>query len=74
MAIAGTFNDWRPETTPMEQRERGHWIKQLDLPPGTYEYCLVRNGFQWIPDPRAPEQKPNPFGGHNSVLKIPETH
>jgi 1,4-alpha-glucan branching enzyme len=72
VAIAGTFNDWRPDATPMERVESGRWIKQLNLPPGTYEYCLVLNGAQWMPDPRTPERKPNPFGGCNSVLKIPD--
>jgi 1,4-alpha-glucan branching enzyme len=72
VAIAGTFNDWRPEATPMERQDSGRWIKQLKLPPGTYEYCLVRNGVQWLPDPRSPERKPNPFGGCNSVITIPE--
>jgi 1,4-alpha-glucan branching enzyme len=74
VAIAGTFNDWRPEATPMERPEPGRWIKQLNLPPGTYEYCFVLNGGQWRPDPRALEQRPNPFGGCNSVLTIPDSN
>ena len=41
-----------------------------DLPPGTYEYCLVVDG-NYIPDPQAQEAVPNPFGGWNSVLKVP---
>lgn len=71
VAIAGTFNDWRPEATPMIRIEPGRWAKRLNLPPGTYEYCFVLNGGQWRPDPRALEQRPNPFGGCNSVLTIP---
>lgn len=73
VAIAGTFNDWRPDATPMERSKPGRWIKQLKLPPGTYEYCFVLNGCQWRPDPRALEQRPNPFGGCNSVLTIPDS-
>jgi 1,4-alpha-glucan branching enzyme len=72
VAIAGTFNDWRPDATPMVRLEPGRWIKQLTLPPGTYEYCFVLDGAQWCPDPRATEQKPNPFGGNNSVLTVPD--
>ncbi|MBL9128244.1 MAG: glycogen-binding domain-containing protein [Verrucomicrobiales bacterium] len=49
--------------------EAGRWIKQLRLPPGRYEYCLVVDG-EWMPDPLAAEHVPNPFGGFNSVLHV----
>jgi len=70
VAIAGTFNDWRPEATPMVCMGDGRWLKELVLPPGTYEYLFVADG-QWLSDPMAPETVPNPFGGRNSVLTIP---
>jgi hypothetical protein len=47
----------------------GRWMKKLTLPPGVYEYRIVADG-EWIPDPLATETIPNPFGGHNSVLKV----
>jgi hypothetical protein len=47
----------------------GKWAKQLLLPPGTYEYCLVVDG-KWITDPNAQTTVPNPFGGRNSVLDV----
>lgn len=67
--IAGTFNDWRPDATPMIRLGEGRWAKELALPPGTYEYCVVVDGA-WLPDPRANETVPNPFGGVNSVLRV----
>ena len=67
--VAGTFNDWRPTATPMIAIPEGRWIKQLRLPPGRYEYCLVVDG-EWMPDPLARECVPNPFGGFNSVLRV----
>ena len=67
--IAGSFNEWRPEATPMISVGAGRWAKELMLPPGTYEYCLVVDG-EWTPDPLAKEAKPNPFGGLNSVLQV----
>jgi 1,4-alpha-glucan branching enzyme len=70
VAIAGTFNDWRPEATPMVAVGEGRWVKGLILPPGSYEYCLVVDGGKWLPDPQASEMIPNPFGGRNSVLKV----
>ena len=45
--IAGTFNDWRPEATPMIAVGEGRWAKELALPPGTYEYCVVVEGA-WL--------------------------
>lgn len=69
VCLAADFNDWRPEATPMISCEGGRWIKELTLPPGAYEYCLVVDG-DWIPDPLAAESVSNPFGGRNSVLKV----
>ena len=70
VGIAGTFNDWRPEVTPMINLGAGRWVKDLVLPPGAYEYCLVLDGSQWVTDPRASEMVPNPFGGLNAVLRV----
>jgi 1,4-alpha-glucan branching enzyme len=69
VAIAGTFNDWRPEVSPMISMGGGRWVKELTLQPGTYEYRLVVDG-RWMSDPRASETAPNPFGELNSVLKV----
>ena len=71
VAVAGTFNQWRPEASPMIPVGEGQWLKELVLPPGTYEYLLVVDG-EWLPDPQAGESVSNPFGGRNSVLKVPE--
>ena len=68
VCIGGTFNDWRPVVTPMVSLGNGRWSKELTLPPGVYEYRLMVDGV-WMPDPRAIETAPNPFGGVNSVLK-----
>jgi 1,4-alpha-glucan branching enzyme len=69
VALAGTFNDWRPEATRMIALGEGRWAKELLLPPGTYEYRVVVDGV-WMPDPLAVETTPNPFGGVNSVRKV----
>ncbi|HEV2211169.1 MAG TPA: glycogen-binding domain-containing protein [Verrucomicrobiae bacterium] len=69
VAIAGSFNDWRPE--PAQLVAKGKWAKELMLPPGTYEYLFVADGT-WVPDPRAREAVPNPFGGVNSLLTVTE--
>jgi len=69
VSIAGTFDDWQPEAKPMRRAGQGRWLEEIALPPGTYEYCLVVDG-KLLPDPRAEETVPNPFGGKNSLLKV----
>lgn len=69
VCIAGTFNDWQPDAKPMHPMGNGRWLKETELPPGTYEYCLVVDG-KWMPDPMANETVANPFGGRNSVLRV----
>jgi len=69
VAIAGTFNEWRPNATPMIALGQGRWAKELALPPGTYEYCVVVDGA-FLPDPLTQETVPNPFGGVNSVVRV----
>ncbi len=71
VAIAGSFNDWRPESAPMVPLGNGRWLKELALPPGKYEYLIVADG-KWMPDPSAEETAPNPFGGVNSLVSIPK--
>jgi 1,4-alpha-glucan branching enzyme len=69
VSIAGSFNEWQPNATPMIALGQGRWAKDLALPPGQYEYCLVVDG-QWMPDPQATERTANPFGGVNSVCRV----
>lgn len=69
VCIAGTFNDWHPDVSPMIPLGNGCWAKNLLLSPGTYEYCLVVDG-EWRPDPQASKTIANPFGGLNSVLQV----
>ena len=69
VAIAGTFNNWTPDSTYMVRLGDGRWAKDLALPPGRYEYRLIVDGA-WMADPRAHETAPNPFGELNSVLKV----
>jgi 1,4-alpha-glucan branching enzyme len=69
VCVAGTFNDWQPESKTLHSSGTGNWWKETALAPGTYEYCLVVDG-KWMPDPLVSETVPNPFGGRNSVLIV----
>ncbi len=66
--VAGTFNDWKPDTTPLQRRDDGTWSIELELAPGVYEYRFVVDDC-WC-DPAASETVLNPFGGLNAVLRI----
>jgi len=71
VCVAGTFNRWQPESKTLHSTGGGLWFKDTILAPGKYEYCFIVDG-RWIPDPKARETVPNPFGGRNSVLKVAE--
>jgi 1,4-alpha-glucan branching enzyme len=68
--LAGSFNDWHPTAFPMIAGDDGKWVKELDLPPGRYEYLFVADGV-WVEDPVAADSVPNPHGGVNSVVVVP---
>ncbi|HWN93960.1 MAG TPA: glycogen-binding domain-containing protein [Methylomirabilota bacterium] len=69
VSVAGTFNNWQPNATPLKPASGGAWIGELKLAPGRYEYLFVVDG-KWLPDPAARECAPNPFGGLNSVVSV----
>ncbi len=69
VAVAGDFNDWKPERSPLVQIGNGRWVGDLNVKPGRHEYLFVVDG-QWLPDPNAKENVQNPFGGKNSVLIV----
>jgi chromosome partitioning protein len=72
VALAGTFNAWNPERTPLHNEGHGHWRVFLPLNPGRYEYRYIVDG-QWQTDPQATESTVNPFGGQNSVIVVRAT-
>lgn len=67
--VAGSFNGWKPEDTPLTAAGNGLWVGNLNVKPGRHEYLFVVDG-QWLPDPNAKERVQNPFGGVNSVLTV----
>ena len=69
VCVAGSFNDWQPQATPLVPLGNGRWAKELTLPAGRYEYRFVVDG-QWVSDPAASEIAPNPFGSVNSVVTV----
>ena len=69
VCVAGSFNNWEPQATPLVPLGDGKWAKEITLPEGRYEYRFVVDGA-WVTDPNAKETAPNPFGTVNSILTI----
>ncbi len=68
--VAGNFNGWRPEATPLKNTGAGEWMARLRFRSGQYEYCFVVDG-RWCEDPLSSQRVANPYGGFNSILRVP---
>lgn len=70
VCIAGDFNGWQPEKTPMEKvGDSGVWQAKLQLPSGRHHYRLVVDD-QWQQDPYNAVTELNPYGDFNSVVEV----
>ncbi len=49
----------------------GKWVRDLELPPGTYENRFIIDG-KWLTDPRCAHTVPNAFRETNSLLIMTE--
>lgn len=62
VAIMGDFNDWNPESHPMQRQPDGSWQTQIPLHHGHHHYLFVVDG--------EPELDPNASGvGRNENNK-----
>lgn len=67
--LAGEFNGWSLEDTPMKQLKDGSFSVSLSLPAGqTYLFRYVLDGGVWVNDNEADGYAPNEYGEANSVL------
>lgn len=74
--LAGSFNQWNPESTPMKRRGKGPWEARLELAPGRYEFKFIVDG-QWCCEPGCesehrgcPKCVSNTHGTMNRVLEV----
>lgn len=70
--LAGTFNNWNPQSIPMKKKGDGIWEVTIKLPPGTYYYKFVINGNTWREDPDNPAKVDDGYGGFNSAFTLTE--
>ena len=68
--IAGDFNNWSPESTPMVNKGgAGKWTMSLPLRPGRYRYRFIVDG-RWVTDPNNRYVETNQFGELNNVVEV----
>jgi len=70
VAVAGSFNGWRPEALPMRRGGDGVWSVTVPLALGEYHYQFVVDGVRWVSDPTAHALEDDGFGGRNSVIVV----
>jgi chromosome partitioning protein len=71
VSIAGSFNQWTPDSHPMRRNDSvGVFELLTPLPPGRHTYRVVIDG-RWTADPFNEAAEPNPFGDLNSVVVVP---
>ena len=75
--VAGTFNDWKPDATPLHNHlPNSKWAVTLPLPVGRHEYKFVVDG-EWCCEPGihdehrgSPECVANELGTMNRILEV----
>ena len=74
--LAGMFNGWKPDATPMVKGSEGEWSVNMKLPPGRHEFKFVVDG-QWCCEPGCegphhgcPKCVPNSCGTMNRVIEV----
>jgi hypothetical protein len=72
VAVVGNWNRWDAEAQKLEDPDGdGIWEIEIPLKRGEeHQYQFLIDGQNWIPDPEAPLQVEDGFGGVNSVLQI----
>ncbi|MCD6423078.1 MAG: glycogen-binding domain-containing protein [Elusimicrobia bacterium] len=69
VVIAGSFNNWNTNASPLKKNKNGIWTIVLPLSSGTYQYKFVVDG-NWVPDPNNPNTADDGYGGVNSVVNV----
>lgn len=73
LSVAGDFNDWNPETTPMKRNKQGVYWAEVEIEPGQdCEFRYIANSEHWFNDWEADAYAPNFFGTDNCVVTVPQ--
>lgn len=70
VTLAGDFNDWNPQQTPLlKQDGSGTFAATVQLSRGAHQYMFIVDG-RWVTDPTASERLPDGFGRENAILRL----
>ena len=69
VSLAGDFNDWDRQTTPLSRSGNGVWSVVVKLPPGPVSYSFIVDGQTWVSDPNAPLST-DEFGRPSSTVYV----
>jgi 1,4-alpha-glucan branching enzyme len=67
--LTGDFNQWDPNTHPMQRRSDGSWVLQVQLPHGYQHYRFLVDG-EPVLDPQAYGIARDEFGEKVSLLAV----
>jgi glycosidase len=73
--VAGTFNGWSMDATPMTRGEDGTWRAKVNINEGVHHYKFVVDGNQWLSDPggdKSLEVDDNHDGKNSGILVGPD--
>ena len=72
VALAGDFNQWQSDKTPMKALKNGDFTATLQLPKGQeYQYRFVLDDRMWVTDDTADKQVYCKFANaHNAVVVV----
>ena len=72
VALVGSFTQWEPGRLEMKDvKGNGIWEISVMLKKGqVYTYDFLIDGKTWVPDPGAPAQIDDGFGGVSSVIQL----
>jgi serine protease AprX len=72
VAVACCFSGWDPVCHALVRGDDGIWRGEFTAPPGRHRYKIVVDGQRWIPDPDNRLREPDPQGGWNSLIEVPD--
>ncbi len=50
VSVVGDFNEWAPNSEPLDKQGESRWVKKLAVPRGPLRYAFCINGEQFVPD------------------------
>ena len=69
--IAGEFNSWLLDATPMKKLKNGSFSVTVSLPADkTYLFRYVLDGNVWVNDQQPDGFAPNEYGEENSIVRV----